>query len=338
MSASGQFLLYTAPDGAGKVDVFFRDETVWLTQKALAELFGVKVPAVNKHLKNIFDSGELQAAEVISILETTTPHGAIEGKTQTQKTQFYNLDAIIAVGYRVNSYQATQFRIWATKTLREFIVKGFVLDDTRLKQGKQVFGKDYFDELLERIREIRASERRFYQKITDLYSLAVDYNADAPVTQEFFAPMQNQLHWAITGKTAAEIIYVHADATKIYMGLTTWKHAPHGKILKSDVTVAKNYLSEAHVKELNRIVSAYLDLAENRAQRGIVTRMAEWVKFLNDFLKLSDYPILQDKGKVSALEAKLKAEGEYEIYRQRQDAEYVSDFDREIKRIEGGKS
>ena len=338
MSASGQFLLYTAPDGAVKVDVFFRDETVWLTQKALAELFGVKVPAVNKHLKNIFDSGELQAAEVISILETTTPHGAIEGKAQTQKTQFYNLDAIIAVGYRVNSYQATQFRIWATKTLREFIVKGFVLDDTRLKQGKQVFGKDYFDELLERIREIRASERRFYQKITDLYSLAVDYNADAPVTQEFFATVQNKLHWAITGKTAAEIIYVRADATKIYMGLTTWKHAPHGKILKSDVTVAKNYLSEAHVKELNRIVSAYLDLAENRAQRGIVTRMAEWVKFLNDFLKLSDYPILQDKGKVSALEAKLKAEGEYEIYRQRQDAEYVSDFDREIKRIEGGKS
>lgn len=338
MSAGGQFLLYTAPDGAVKVDVFCRDETVWLTQKALAELFGVKVPAVNKHLKNIFDSGELQAAEVISILETTTPHGAIAGKTQTQKTQFYNLDAIIAVGYRVNSYQATQFRIWATKTLREFIIKGFVLDDERLKQGKQVFGKDYFDELLERIREIRASERRFYQKITDLYGLAVDYTPDAPVTKEFFATVQNKLHWAITGQTAAEIIYARADATKIYMGLTTWKHAPHAKILKSDVTVAKNYLSEAHIKELNRIVSAYLDLAENRAQRGIATRMAEWVKFLNDFLKLSDYQILQDKGKVSALEAKLKAEGEYEIYRQRQDAEYISDFDREIKRIEGGKS
>jgi hypothetical protein len=249
----------------------------------------------------------------------------------------YNLDAIIAVGYRVNSYQATQFRIWATKTLREFIIKGFALDDARLKQGKQVFGKDYFDELLERIREIRASERRFYQKITDLYALAVDYAPDAPVTKEFFATVQNKLHWAITGQTAAEIIYVRADATKIYMGLTTWKHAPQGKILKSDVTVAKNYLSEAHVKELNRVVSAYLDLAENRAQRGIVTRMAEWVKFLNDFLKLSNYPILQDKGKVSALEAKLKAEGEYEIYRHRQDAEYISDFDREIKRIEGAK-
>jgi hypothetical protein len=238
----------------------------------------------------------------------------------------------------VNSYQATQFRIWATKTLREFIIKGFVLDDERLKRGKQVFGKDYFDELLERIREIRASERRFYQKITDLYALAVDYDPNAPLTKEFFASVQNKLHWAITGRTAAELIYASADATKIYMGLTTWKHAPRGMILKSDVTVAKNYLSEAHVKELNRIVSAYLDLAENRAQRGIVTRMTEWVTFLNRFLELSNYPILQDKGKVSALEAKLKADGEYEIYRQRQDAEYISDFDREIRRIEGKKS
>jgi hypothetical protein len=332
MKAPGQFLLYTAPDGAVKVEVFFREETVWLTQKALAELFGVKVPAVNKHLKNIFESGELIEDSVVSILETT----AADGKTYA--TRYYNLDAIIAVGYRVNSYQATQFRIWATRTLREFIIKGFVLDDERLKQGKQVFGKDYFDELLERIREIRASERRFYQKVTDLYALSVDYDADAPVTKEFFATVQNKLHWAITGQTAAEIIYARADATKIYMGLTTWKHAPQGKILKSDVAVAKNYLSEAHVKELNRIVSAYLDLAENRAQRGIVTRMAEWVQFLNDFLTLSNYPILQDKGKVSALEARLKAEGEYEVYRKRQDAEYVSDFDREIKRIEGKES
>jgi len=335
MSGQNQFLLYTAPDGAVKVEVFFRDETVWLTQKALAELFGVKVPAVNKHLKNIYESGELQREATISKMEIARLEG---GRTVAREVEFHNLDAIIAVGYRVNSYQATQFRIWATKTLREFIIKGFVMDDERLKQGKQVFGKDYFDELLERIREIRASERRFYQKITDLYSLAVDYQADAPVTKEFFATVQNKLHWAITGQTAAEIIYARADATKIYMGLTTWKHAPRGKIQKSDVTVAKNYLSEAHVKELNRIVSAYLDLAENRAQRGIVTRMAEWVKFLNDFLKLSDYPILQDKGKVSALEAKLKAEGEYEVYRQRQDAEYVSDFDREIKRIEGKKT
>jgi hypothetical protein len=331
MSSPNQFLLYTAPDGAVKVEVFLRDETVWLPQKALAELFGVKVPAVNKHLKNIFQSGELVEGSVISILETT----AADGKRY--RTRYYNLDAIIAVGYRVNSYQATRFRIWATKTLREFIVKGFVLDDERLKQGKQVFGKDYFEELLERIREIRASERRFYQKITDIYALSVDYNADAPVTKEFFATVQNKLHWAITGKTAAELIYASADARRIYMGLTTWKHAPVGKILRSDVTVAKNYLSEAHVKEPNRIVSAYLDLAENRAQRGILMKMADWVGFLNSFLELSNYPILQDKGKVSALEAKLKAEGEYEVYRQRQDADYVSDFDREIKRIEGRK-
>ena len=332
MSDQNQFLLYTAPDGAVKVDVFLKDETVWLTQKALAELFGVQRPAITKHLLNIFSTGELAEDSVCSILE----HTAGDGKTYSAK--YYNLDAIIAVGYRVNSYQATQFRIWATKTLREFIIKGFVLDDERLKRGKQVFGKDYFDELLERIREIRASERRFYQKITDIYALSVDYQADAPLTKDFFATVQNKLHWAITGLTAAELIYTAADATKIYMGLTTWKHAPGGKMLKSDVTVAKNYLSEAHVKELNRIVSAYLDLAENRAGRGILMKMADWVKFLHSFLELSNYPILQDKGKVSALEAKLKAEGEFEVYRQRQDADYISDFDREIKRIEGKNS
>ena len=329
MSEQSQFLLYTAPDGAVKVDVFFKEETVWLTQKALAELFAVKVPAINKHLKNIFESGELVEDSVVSILETT----AADGKNY--QTRYYNLDAIIAVGYRVNSYQATQFRIWATKTLKEFIIKGFVMDDERLKQGRRIFGRDYFDELLERIREIRASERRFYQKITDIYALSVDYSGEAPMTKEFFATVQNKLHWAITGQTAAEKIYASADATKIYMGLTTWKHAPGGKILKSDVSVAKNYLSEAHVKELNRIISAYLDLAENRAERGILMKMADWVGFLHSFLELSNYPILQDKGKVSALEAKLMAEGEYEIYRQRQDAEYISDFDREIKRIEG---
>ena len=302
---------------------------VWLTQKALAELFGVKRPAITKHLGNIFATGELSKDSVCSILE----HTAGDGKTYSAK--YYNLDAIIAVGYRVNSHQATQFRIWATKTLREFIIKGFVMDDERLKRGKQAFGKDYFDELLERIREIRASERRFYQKITDIYALSLDYSADAPLTQEFFASVQNKLHWAITGQTAAELIYASADATKIYMGLTTWKSAPGGKILKSDIAVAKNYLSESHVKELNRIVSAYLDLAENRAQRGILMKMADWVGFLHSFLELSNYPILQDKGKVSALEAKLKAEGEYEIYRQRQDEDYISDFDREIKRIAG---
>jgi len=324
-----QFLLYTAPNGAVKVAVFCKEETVWLTQKALAELFGVKRPAITKHLVNIFTTGELTEDSVCSILE----HTAEDGKTYP--TKYYNLDAIIAVGYRVNSHQATQFRIWATKTLREFIIKGFVMDDERLKRGKETWQKDYFEELLERIREIRSSERRFYQKITDIYALSLDYKADAPITKEFFASVQNKLHWAITGQTAAELIYASADATQLAMGLTTWKHAPEGKILKNDVTVAKNYLNEQHVGELNRIVTAYLELAENRAHRGILMKMADWVKFLHGFLELSNYPILQDKGKVSALEAKLKAESEYEVYRQGQDADYLSDFDREIKRIEG---
>lgn len=265
-------------------------------------------------------------------METTASDG------KSYQTRYYNLDAIIAVGYRVNSYQATQFRIWATKVLREFILKGFALDDERLKQGNRVFGKDYFDELLERIREIRASERRFYQKLTDIYALSVDYNKDAPLTKEFFATVQNKLHWAITGQTAAEIIYASADATKIFMGLTTWKHAPDGKILKLDVTVAKNYLNEQHIKELNRIVAAYLDIAENRAARQILMKMQDWIQLLHGFLELSVYPILQDNGKVSALEAKLKAEQEYEVYRQRQDAEYLSDFDREVRRLTGKKS
>lgn len=327
---NNEIILYSTPDGNKKVGVLYHDENFWLTQKALSGLFNVNVPAVSKHLKNIFESSELEEHSVISILETT----AADGKTY--KTKYYNLDAIIAVGYRVNSYQATQFRIWATKTLKEFIIKGFVLDDERLKQGKP-FDKDYFDELLERIREIRASERRFYQKITDIYALSADYDKNAPITQEFFARVQNKLHWAITGKTAAEIIYDSADAEKIHMGLTSWKQAPDGKILKSDVSVAKNYLSEAHIRELNRIVTAYLDLAENRAERQIVMKMEDWVQFLHSFLELSNYPILKDKGKISALEAKLKAEQEYETYRKRQDLEYISDFDREIKRIQGSK-
>ncbi len=289
------FLLYTGNDGKINVEVFLKDETVWLTQKAMAELFGVKIPAISKHLSNIFESGELQKEATLSVLETVQKEG---NRQVNRKMEFYNLDAIISVGYRVNSYQATQFRIWATRTLKEFIIKGFVLDDERLKQGKQVFGKDYFDELLERIREIRASERRFYQKITDIYALSADYDKNAPITKEFFATVQNKLHWAITGKTAAEIIYDSADATKIYMGLTNWKHAPDGKILKSDVAVAKNYLSEAHIKELNQIVSAYLDLAENRAQRQILMKMANWIEFLHNFLELSNYPILQDKGRI----------------------------------------
>ncbi len=299
------FLLYTGNNGKVNVEVFLKNETVWLTQKAMAKLFGVEIPATSKHLSNIFESGELQKEATLSILEKVQNEGNRQVK---RKMEFYNLDAIISVGYRVNSYQATQFRIWATGTLKEYIIKGFVLDDERLKQGNQVFGKDYFDELLERIREIRASERRFYQ---------------------------NKLHWAITGKTAAEIIYDSADATKIHMGLTNWKHAPDSKILKSDISTAKNYLSEAHIKDLNQIISAYLDLAENRAQRQILMKMLDWVEFLHNFLELSNYSILQNKGKISALEAKVKAEQEYDVYRIQQDKDYLSDFDKEIKRIKG---
>ena len=325
-----ELIFYKTPDGEQRIDVVYQNENFWMTQKTLSELFSVKVPAISKHLKNIFDTDELSEESVVSILETT----AADGKSY--KTKFYSLDAIIAVGYRVNSYQATQFRIWATKSLKEFVTKGFVMDDERLKQGKS-FGQDYFDELLERIREIRASERRFYQKITDIYALSTDYDSNAPITQEFFATVQNKLHWAITGKTAAETIHKLADSKQPQMGLATWKSGPKGKVLKSDVSVAKNYLNETHVKELNRIVSAYLDLAENRAERQITMNMADWIVFLNNFLELSSYPILEDKGKVSALEAKLKAETEYEVFRQQQDIEYISDFDREIKRLEGGK-
>jgi hypothetical protein len=328
----GEFLLYTGPEGRVKVECRLHDETLWLTQRLMADLFGVGVPAINKHLKNIFESGELTEAATVSKMEIVQ----IEGGREVRRTpEFYNLDAIIAVGYRVNSYQATQFRIWATRTLKEFIIKGFVMDDERLKQGGAAFGKDYFDELLERIREIRASERRFYQKITDIYALSVDYDAKAPMTREFFATVQNKLHWAITGKTAAEQIYASADAEKLHMGLTTWKNAPHGKILKSDIAVAKNYLSAAHIEELNRIVSAYLDLAENRARRGILMRMADWIGFLHNFLELSNYPILADSGRISAEEARLKAEAEYEVFRKQQDLEYRSDFDEEVKRIQG---
>jgi len=331
---TGNFLLYTGNDGKVNIEVFLQDETVWLTQKAIGSLFGKSKATISEHLKKIYAEGELEQAATVRNFRTVQTEG---GRQVERELDYYNLDAIISVGYRVNSYQATQFRIWATKTLKEYIIKGFVLDDERLKQGKRLFGKDYFDELLERIREIRASERRFYQKITDIYLLSADYDKNAPVTKEFFASVQNKLHWAITGKTAAEIIYDSADATKIYMGLTNWKQAPDGKILKSDVTVAKNYLSKAHIQELNQIVSAYLDLAENRAQRQILMKMEDWANFIDSFLELSDYPILENKGKVSALKAKLKAEQEFEIYRVKQDRDYVSDFDKEIKRITGKK-
>lgn len=242
------FLFYTSSEGKTKIQVILKDETVWMTQKAIAELFDVQRPAITKHIKNIFESEELTENSVSSILE----HTATDGKTY--KTKYYNLDAIISIGYRVNSKKATRFRQWATEALREYMIKGFALDDERLKQGNQLFGKDYFDELIERIREIRASERRFYQKVTDIYALSADYDKNAPETREFFATVQNKLHWAITGKTAAEIIYTSADATKLYMGLTSWKYVPDGKILKSDVSIAKNYLNEQHIHELNQIV------------------------------------------------------------------------------------
>jgi len=324
-------ILYTTPGGNVSVQVQFEDGTFWLTQKRIAELFGVDVRTVSEHLQNIFKSGELEKEATIRKIRIVQEEGSRE---VSRELDFFHLDAIIAVGYRVNSYQATQFRIWATSTLREYITKGFVLSDDMLKNG-QSFGKDYFDELLERIREIRASERRFYQKITDIYATSADYDKNALVTKDFFASVQNKLHWAITGKTAAEIIYTSAAATKLYMGLTNWKQAPDGKILKSDITITKNYLNEAHIRELNRIVSAYLDLAENRAERSIITTMLDWANFLNQFLELSQYPILQDKGKVSALEAKLKAEQEYEIFRKIQDQYYLSDFDKEVRRIRG---
>lgn len=291
---NNQLIFYSTPQGNVKVEVVFESETFWLSQKRMAELFGVDVRTVNEHLKNIFKTGEQMEDSVIRNFRTT----AADGKRYD--TKFYMMDAILAVGYRVNSSEATQFRIWATRTLKEFIIKGFVLDDERLKQGKN-FGKDYFDELLERVREIRASERRFYQKITDLYALSVDYNKEAPTTQDFFASVQNKLHWAITGRTAAEVIYTEADAKKIYMGLKTWKQAPSGKILRSDVSVAKNYLNEAHIEELNKIVSAYLDLAEVNAKRSQLMHMKDWSKFLSNFLQLSNYPILNDKGKVTML-------------------------------------
>lgn len=321
-------ILYTTDSGSVNVQVQYEDGTFWLTQKRMSELFGVDVRTINYHLKEIFQSNELQEDSVIRKIRITAGDG------KNYLTNFYHLDAIIAVGYRVNSKQATQFRIWATKTLNEFIVKGFVLDKERLKKGSS-FGHDYFKELLVEIREIRASERRFYQKITDIYALAIDYDKDAPQTRTFFATVQNKLHWAISGKTAAEIIYDYADATKPNMGLTTWKNSPDGKILKSDVTIAKNYLSEKEINSLNRLVSAYLDLAEDRADQEIPTTMADWSRILDDFINIAQRPLLEDAGRVSALEAKIKAEHEFEAFRVIQDQNYVSDFDKEIKRLKG---
>lgn len=320
------FVLFKAENGKVNIDVYFQNETLWLSQKAIAELFEKGRSTITEHLKKIFEEGELDDLSVCRDFR----HTAEDGKTYT--TQFYNLKAITAVGYRVNSHRAIEFRKWATNVLHEYIIKGFVMDDERLKQI-QHFGIDYFDEMLERVREIRMSERRLYQKITDIYALSADYDSQSDITQHFFSIVQNKLHWAITGKTAAEIIYTEADATKIYMGLKTWKQAPNGKILKSDVSIAKNYLNQEHIKALEQIVSAYLDLAESRARNRQIMNMKDWDKFLVQFLELADYPILKDLGKISMLQAKLKAESEYEKYRVVQDENYVSDFDIELNKL-----
>lgn len=323
-----EFLLYTTPNGKVKVEIFLRNETVWLTQDKIALLFGVQRPAITKHLKNIFESGELQENSVSSILE----HTADDGKKYS--TKFYNLDAIISVGYRVNSAQATHFRIWATQVLKEYIIKGFAMDDERLKNPYNIFGQDYFEEQLARIRDIRSSERRFYQKITDIYAqCSADYDPDTDITKQFFATVQNKLHFAISGQIAAEIIYQRADSKKSHMGLTNWKNSPKGPIRKTDVNIAKNYLDEKELNLLNRIVTMYLDYAEMQAQNGIVMYMKDWVGKLDAFLKFNEKDILQDSDKISHEVAVALAESEYEKYQVIQDRILDTDFDREVKRL-----
>lgn len=324
MSNEIQFLLYNMPDADGKVQVVIKDETLWCTQKAMAQLFGVGVPAISKHLKNIFEEGELMADSVISKMETT----AADGKNYT--TTYYSLDAIIAVGYRVSSLKATRFRQWATKILNEYIKKGFAMDDERLKQGNAVFGKDYFRELLERIRSIRTSERRIWQQITDIYAeCSTDYDKNSPTTRDFYAMIQNRFHFAITGQTAAEIIYSKADHTKDHMGLTTWKNAPDGRVLKSDVSIAKNYLQEKEIRQLERAVTGFFDYIEDLIERENTFNMSQFSASVNEFLTFRKYQILPDKGKISAAQAKKKAEEEYDIFNKTQRID--SDFDKEIR-------
>lgn len=330
---NSDIILYTTPQGDVKLEVIVQDETVWLTQKAMGELFGVAKSTISEHLKNIYQSGELVKEGTVRKIRTVQNES---GREVARNIDFYNLDSIISVGYRVNSIQATQFRIWATKTLKEFIIKGFVLDDERLKQGKKLFGKDYFDELLERIREIRASERRFYQKITDIYSeCSIDYDPKSEITLSFYKTVQNKLHWAITGHTAAEIISTRAKAELPNMGLTTWKNSPKGKILKSDISIAKNYLNKNEIDELNRIVTMYLDYAENQAARQLPMKMKDWVEKLDVFLQFNDYSVLKNAGSISTNIAKKLATEQFEKFRIKQDSEYESDFDKEIKRIKG---
>ena len=332
-----EFLLYKNELTEAKIQVVVKDETIWLTQKAMSEIFGVGVPAISKHLSNIFKEGELDENVVVSILEITTKHGAIEGKTQEKKTKFYNLDAIISVGYRVNSRQATNFRIWATNVLKEYIRKGFVLNDEMLSQGKSTFGTDYFRELLERVRSIRASERRIWQQITDIFAeCSFDYDKNSEITRNFYAMVQNKFHYAITGKTAAEIIYEKSDSTKNNMGLTTWKNSPDGRILKTDVTIAKNYLSEKEIRKLERLVTGYFDYVEDLIEDEVLLGMEDFSSSLNDFLNFRRYKILSGNGHISAKKAREKAISEYMIFNKNQLIN--SDFDKFIKknRLEGG--
>ena len=330
MSNEIQFLLYNMPDADGKVQVVIKNETLWCTQKAMAQLFGVGVPAISKHLKNIFAEGELDKDVVVSKMEITTQHGAMEEKTQTHSVDFFSLDAIIAVGYRVSSLKATRFRQWATRILNEYIKKGFAMDDERLKQGNAVFGKDYFRELLERVRSIRSSERRIWQQITDIYAeCSTDYDKNSPTTRDFYAMIQNRFHYAITGHTAAEIVYSKADHTKENMGLTTWKYAPDGRILKSDVSIAKNYLQEKQIRQLERAVTGFFDYIEDLIERENTFNMAQFSASVNEFLTFRRYQILPDNGKISATQAKKKAEEEYDIFNKTQRID--SDFDKEIR-------
>lgn len=332
MVNGGEILLYQ--NGAEKevVNVVFHDENFWLTQKGMAELFGVKVPAISKHLKNIFLDEELDESMVVSKMEITTPHGAIEGKAQTNEANFYNLDAIIAVGYRVNSKKATRFRQWATKTLKEYIQKGFVLNDEMMKNGRP-FGKDYFDELLERIREIRASERRAYQKIADVFEqCSYDYDKNSETTKAFYAFVQNKLHYAVTGKTAAELLSQRATLDSPTMGLTTWKGAPDGKILKSDTLVAKNYLNQKELSRLNRLVTMFIDYAELMAEDEQLMSMQDWLKETDRFLTNNRRQVLDGKGHISREAAVKQVSSIYEEFRKRQDADYISEFDRQTEK------
>ena len=333
-SGLNDIFLYTTPNGKVKVEIYLQDETIWLTQQKIAELFGVDRTVVTKHIGNIFKSGELNEQVVCANFAHTTQHGAIEGKTQEIKVKYYNLDVIISVGYRVNSLQATAFRIWATERLKEYIIKGFTMDDERLKNPNNIFGKDYFEEQLARIRDIRSSERRFYQKITDIFSkCSADYNVETQTTKDFFATIQNKLHWAITGQTATELISTRVDSSKENMGLTTWKNAPDGVIRKTDIGVAKNYLDEKELDGLNRIVVMYLDYAENQALKGVVMYMKDWIGKLDAFLQFNEEAVLKHQGKVSHEVALVLAEQEFEKYRIAQDKLIVSDFDKQINML-----